>query len=176
MNGFAPLGNSNSTENELSTRDERTTNDVKNQQTTKACSSASNIHTQVVKNKNTKTTSKGGLGKSRGSEKKQLAHQSDQKRRVYILGDSMVKGIKHWKMQSKDTKVVVRSFAGAKVRQMKHYAKPAEEDNPSLNVKATNVNETLEKRCKQHQIGFIKGAFRENQTFAKANIVIPIEK
>ena len=34
-------------------------------------------------------------------------------------------------MQSKDTKVVVRSFADAKVRQMKHYAKPAEEDNPS---------------------------------------------
>ena len=205
MNRFAPLGKSNSTENELSTRDERTTNNVKNQQTTKACSSASNTHTQVMKNKNTKTTSKGGSGKSKGSEKKQTAHQSDQKRRVYILGDSMVKGIKHWKMQSKDTKVVVRSFAGAKVRQMKHYAKPAEEDNPSLyilhvgtndlkenksvediaeditslarslkkgdnevtvsgicprgdhlNVKATNVNETLEKKCKQHQIGFIK--------------------
>ena len=113
--------------------------------------------------------------------------------------------IKHWKMQSKNTKVVVRSFAGAKVRQMKHYSKPAEEDNPSLyilhvgtndlkenksvdeiaeeitslsrslkkgdnevtvsgifprrdhlNGKATNANETLEKRCKQQQIGFIK--------------------
>ena len=205
MNRYAPLENSNSEDSELSTRDERTTNNVKNQQTTKACSRASIIRTQVVKNKNTKTTSKGGLGKSRGSEKKLAAHQSDQKRRVYILGDSMVKGIKHWKMQSKDTKVVVRSFAGAKVRQMKHYAKPAEEDNPSLyilhvgtndleenksvkeiaeeitslahslkkvesevtvsgicprgyhlNLKATNVNETLEKRCKQHQIGFIK--------------------
>ena len=206
MNRFAPLENSNSKDSELSTRDERTTNNVNNQQTTKACSRASIIiHPQVVKNKNTKTTSKGDLGISRGSEKKLAAHQSDQKRRVYILGDSMVKGIKHWKMQSKDTKVVVRSFAGAKVRQMKHYAKPAEEDNPSLyilhvgtndlkenksveeiaeeitslarslkkgenevtvsgicprgdhlNLKATNVNETLEKRCKQHQIGFIK--------------------
>ena len=101
--------------------------------------------------------------------------------------------------------MVVRSFAEAKVRQMKHYTKPAEEDNPSLyilhvgtndlkenksveeiaeeitslarslkkgenevtvsgicprgdhlNLKTTNVNETLEKRYKQHQIGFIK--------------------
>ena len=205
MNRFAPLENSNSNDSMLSTCDEKTTSNVKHQQTSKACSRASNIHTQVVKNRNTKTTSKGDLGKSIGDEKKPTAHQSDQKRRVYILGDSMVKGIKHWKMQSKNTRVVVRSFAGAKVRQMMHYSKPAEEDNPSLyilhvgtndlkenksvdeiaeeitnlarslkkgdnevtvsgicprrdhlNGKATDVNETLEKRCKQQQIGFIK--------------------
>ena len=53
----------------------------------------------------------------------------------------MIKGIKNWKMQSKDTKVVVRSFAGAKVRQMKHYAKPAEEDNPSLYVLHVRTND-----------------------------------
>lgn len=56
------------------------------------------------------------------------------KRKVYILGDSNVKGIKHWKMQSKGTKVVVRSIVGATVRQKQHYAKPAEEDNPSLYI------------------------------------------
>ena len=97
----------------------------------KARSKSSNIHTQVAKIKNTNTTSKGGFGKPRSNEKKQAARQSDQKRKVYILEESMAKGIKHWKMQSKDTKVVIRSFAGAKVRQMKHYAKPSGEDNPS---------------------------------------------
>ena len=101
--------------------------------------------------------------------------------------------------------MVVRSSAGAKVRQMKHYAKPAEEDNPSLyilhvgtndlkenksveeiadeitslacwlkkrnnevavsgicprgghvNAKAADLNDFLEKRCKQHQVGIIR--------------------
>ena len=56
----------------------------------------------------------------------------------------MIKGIKHWKMQSKDTKVVVRSFAGAKVRLMTYYAKPAEEDNPSLCILHLGSNDLTE--------------------------------
>ena len=58
----------------------------------------------------------------------------------------MIKGIKHWKMQSNDTKVVVRSFAVAKVRQMKHYAKPAEEDNPSLYILHVGTHDLKENK------------------------------
>ena len=68
-----------------------------------------------------------------------------QNRRGYVIGDSMSKGIKHWKMQSKDTKVVVRSFARAKVRQMRHYAKPAE-DNPSLYILNVGTNDLKENK------------------------------
>ena len=69
-----------------------------------------------------------------------------QNRTVYILGDSMIKGIKHWKMQSKDTTVVVLSIVGAKVRQMKHYAKPAEEDNPSLYILHVGTDDLKESK------------------------------
>ena len=44
-------------------------------------------------------------------------------------------------MQSKDAKIVVRSFAGAEVRQMKHYAKPAEEDKLSLYMLHVGTND-----------------------------------
>ena len=58
----------------------------------------------------------------------------------------MIKGIKHWKMQGKDTTVVVRSFARAKVRQIKQYAKPAEEDNPSLCILHVGTNDLKENK------------------------------
>ena len=58
----------------------------------------------------------------------------------------MTKGIKHWKMQSKDTKIVVRSFSGAKVRQMKHYAQPAEEDNQSRYIIHVSTNDVKENK------------------------------
>ena len=86
VNRSAPLefefDNSNSKESESNTQNGRTTNNVKNQQTTKAYPRASNIQTHGINKKNTKTASRGGLGKSRGNEKKQTADKSDQKRRV----------------------------------------------------------------------------------------------
>ena len=129
MNKFAPLDNSNSKERESNKRGEKTASNAKKQRTTKVRPRVSNIQTRDANNKSTKIASNFRSGKPRDSEKKQTSDKEDQKRKVYILGNSMVKGIKHWKMQSKDTSVVVRSFPGAKVRQMKYYAKPAEEDN-----------------------------------------------
>ena len=123
---FAPLNYSNSKESESNKREEKAANNAKKQQTTKAHPRTSIIQNRNSNNKNTKTTSESGFGKPRGNEKKQISDKGEKKRKVYILGDSMVKGIKHWKMQRKDTKVVIRSFAGAKIRQVKYYAKPAE--------------------------------------------------
>ena len=69
-----------------------------------------------------------------------------QNRRVYFIGDSMIKGIKHWKMHRKDTEVAVHSFAGVQVRQMKHYAKPAEEVNPSIFIIHKGTNDLKENK------------------------------
>ena len=49
-----------------------------------------------------------------GSAKKTNVARNGEKRKVCILGDSMIKGIQHWQMQSRDSQVVVRSFSGAK--------------------------------------------------------------
>ena len=132
-------------ESELNRREEKAANNGKKQQTAKAHPRASNIQNQNS-NKKIKNTSKSGFGKSRDNEKKQISDKGDQKRKVYILGDSLVKGIKNWKMQSKDTKVVVRSFAAAKIRQMQSYAKPAEEDNPSLYILHVGTNDLKENK------------------------------
>ena len=144
INRFAALKYSNSKESDLNKQEEKVGNNVKQQQTKKVHPRASNIHNRNYYNKNTKNTSKPGLSKSRGTENKQISGEGNQKRKIYILGDSMIKGIKHWKMQTKDTKVVVRSFVGAKVRQMKYYAKPAEEDNPSLYILHIGTNDLRE--------------------------------
>ena len=144
MNRFAPLDNSNSREKDSYMRDEVENNadsKTRHLDTTKARQRTSYIHIRKAGHKNTKTISNGRFGNSNGKRMKETSGEVVQNRRVYIIGDSMIKGIKHWKMQSKDTKVVVRSFAGAKVRQMKHYAKPAEEDNPSLYILHLGTND-----------------------------------
>ena len=146
MNGFAPLDYSNSKESESKKREEKAVKNVKQHLSSKAHPRASSIQNRNSNNKKIKTTSKSGFSKSRNNEKKQISDKGDQKRKVYILGDSMVKGIKHWKMQSKDTKVVVCSFAGVKVRQMQYYAKPAEEDNPSLYILHVGTNDLKENK------------------------------
>ena len=105
-----------------------------------------NIHIRKAGHKNTKTTSSDRLSNSNGKGMKETSGEVGQNRRVYIIGNSMIKGIKHWKMQSKDTKVVVRSFAGAKTTQMMHYAKPAEEDNPSLYILHIGTNDLKENK------------------------------
>ena len=59
------------------------------------------------------------------SDKNTNKDQSKTKR-IYILGDSMVKNLKGWKMSKKlkIANVYVRYFAGAKVRCMKDHIKP----------------------------------------------------
>ena len=114
--------------------------------TTKPRQGISNIHIRKAVHKNTKTTSNGRFGNSNGKGVKETSGKVVQNRRGKTIGDSMIKGIKHWKMQSKDTKVVVRSFSGTKVRQMKHYAKPAEEDNQSLYIIHVGTNDVKENK------------------------------
>ena len=149
MNRFAPLDNSNSRERDSYMRDEVENNansKTRHLDITKPRQRTSNIHNRKAGHKNTKTTSSDRLSNSNGKGMKETSGEVVQNRRVYIIGDSMIKGIKHWKMQSKDTKVVVRSFAGAKTRQMKHYAKPAEEDNPSLYILHVGINDLKENK------------------------------
>ena len=119
---------------------------TRNLDTTKPRQGTSNIHIRKAGHNNTKTTSYGQFGNSNGKGMEETSGEVAQNGRVYMIGNSMIKGIKHWKMQSKDTKVVVCSFAGAKVRRMKHYAKPAEEDNSSLYILHVVTNDTKENK------------------------------
>ena len=72
---------------------------------------------------------------------------SRKKKRVYILGDSMVKHIEGWEISRKlknQHKVFVRSFSSAKVKCMKDYVKPCirenEPDHIILHVGTNNLS------------------------------------
>ena len=51
-----------------------------------------------------------------------------------------------WQMQSRDTNVVVRSFSGAKIKQMKHFVKPAEEESSNLYILHVGNNDLRESK------------------------------
>ena len=96
--------------------------------------SATNNNSNDVTNQNSENNTSYSKAVKKGSGKKTNVARTNDKRKVYILGDSMIKGIQHWQMQSRDTQVAVRSLSRSKVRQMKHYVKPAEEENPNLYI------------------------------------------
>ena len=58
-----------------------------------------------------------------------------------ILGDSMVKDIKSWKMSRSTHKVVVKHFSGAKTKDMKSYVIPTVEQKPDNIILHTGTND-----------------------------------
>ena len=64
------------------------------------------------------------------------------KKKIMILGDSMVKNIHSWKLRAAlRQNVVVRSFPGAKTNDMMHYIKPAADKNPDLFIIHCGTND-----------------------------------
>ena len=108
--------------------------------------SAVNNNSADAKNQNSENNISYSKAMKTGSAKKTNAARKSEKRKVYILGDSMIKGVQHWQMQSRDTQVVVRSFSGAKIKQMKHYVKPAEEESPNLYILHAGTNDLRESK------------------------------
>ena len=58
------------------------------------------------------------------------------KKKALIIGNSMAKGIKRWKINKKlkFTNVSVNCFPGANTSDMKHYTKPPIKKNPNAEV------------------------------------------
>ena len=82
------------------------------------------------------------------ARKEQHSHKKneDGEKRVYVLGDSMIKHVNGWdisKQLPRKCKVYVKSFSGAKVRCMKDYAKPSIRENPDhviLHIGTNDLN------------------------------------
>ena len=60
----------------------------------------------------------------------------DKKKKALIIGNSMVKGIKKWKINKKlkFTNASVNCFPGANTSDMKHYTKPPIKKTPNAEV------------------------------------------
>ena len=65
------------------------------------------------------------------------------RKRVVILGDSMIKNLKSWEMSKKvkNASVCVRPFSGAKVRCMKDHIKPSLRENPDHVILHVGTND-----------------------------------
>ena len=57
-----------------------------------------------------------------------------------MLGDSMVKGTKGWKMSNRTRKTVVKHFSGAKTKEMKCYVIATVEQKPDNIILNTGTN------------------------------------
>ena len=65
------------------------------------------------------------------------------KKRVVVLGDSMIKNLKSWEMSKriKNANVCVRAFTGAKVRCMKDHLKPSLRESPDHFILHVGTND-----------------------------------
>ena len=81
----------------------------------------------------------------RNNHKEKKPTTSEDKKNIFILGDSIVKHVEGWKLSKnvdRKHKVYVRSFSSAKVKPMKYYVKPCiRENNPDHGIIHVGTNE-----------------------------------
>ena len=83
--------------------------------------------------------------KSNSHSDKNTDKDQSKNKRIYILGDSMIKNLKGWKMSTKlkNANVYVKDFAGAKVRCMKDNIKPSLREKPDHIVLHVGTNDLV---------------------------------
>ena len=95
-------------------------------------------------NKNEKNDKeKNDRGNDKSKKAKITIDDKKKNKKIYILGDSMVKHVEGWQLsKSTNQKVYVRSFTGAKVKCMKDYVKPCiRENDPDHVIMHVGTNE-----------------------------------
>ena len=101
------------------------------------------------------------------------------KKKIFLLGDSMIKHTKRWEMPSKiDHKhsIYVRSFSSAKVRSIKDYVEPCVKDeNPDhiiMHVKTNDLNsENIPERVAKSIIDLAKDMVSEKRKVSVSQII-----
>ena len=120
-NRYSPLGTE-----VTPTEKENTRTDSPNRKIT-AKQNAINTATQNIQNSNDKT-------ESDTPDKRKLPVTA-------ILGDSMVKDIKRWKMSTRTRKVVMKHFSGAQTKDMNPYVIPTVAQKPDNIILHTGTND-----------------------------------
>lgn len=93
--------------------------------------------------------------KSRGN-KTQNRNDNVNKQVVAVIGDSMIKHVKGYKLSNKDKKVVVKTFPGAKTNCMQHYLKPTLEQKPDMLILHCGTNDLKSKEPEEITDNIIK--------------------
>ena len=96
----------------------------------KTNNSNNNINNNNIQN--IETTKKNGTEDNKDKEKSRVNNPIQNTKRVYILGDSIIKHVKGYTISSSldNCKVYVKDFPGARVRCMQDYVRPTLRENP----------------------------------------------
>ena len=113
------------------------------------------------------------------AQSKNVSKKSETKKKIYILGDSMVKHIKGWDLSAKldhHHNIYVRNFPGAKVRSMKDYTKPCtREENPDHIILHVGTNDLSSdnspERVGKSIVDLAKNLFHDNRKVTISGII-----
>ena len=96
----------------------------------KTNNSNNNINNNNIQN--IETTKKNGTEDYKDKEKSRVNNPIQNTKRVYILGDSIIKYVQGYTISSSldNCKVYVKDFPGARVRCMQDYVRPTLRENP----------------------------------------------
>ena len=78
---------------------------------------------------------------NRNTENRNNNRSTDNRKTVAVVGDSMIKYIKGFKLSNKSKKVVVKTFPGARVDCMKHYIRPTLDKKPDVMIIHCGTND-----------------------------------
>ena len=84
--------------------------------------------------------------------------RKQERKKALIIGDSMVKGIKRWKINKKlkFTNAFVNCFPGSNTSDMKHYIKPPIKKSPNAEVVITGLLLTTYSVRYPHAVPFLR--------------------
>ena len=88
-------------------------------------------------------------------QRKDPLNTTTSKKSVYVLGDSMLKGIQWWKLQRDSTKVFLRDFRGATTEDMNSYVLPAVRNEPEEIIIHVGTNDLQQKSARQVAEGIV---------------------
>ena len=111
-------------------------------------SNASNRNNTEISNNNSVPKEKASVNSQ--PDTVDLTKEKENKKSVYIVGDSIIKGLKWWKMARGDTKVHMKCFPGATVEDMESYALPTVRKNPDEIIVHIGTNDL--RNCTPRQV------------------------
>ena len=113
------------------------------------------------------------------AQSKNVSKKSETKKKIYVLGDSMVKHIEGWDLSGKldhHHDIYVRNFPGVKVRSMKDYTKPCtREENPDHIILHVGTNDLTSdnspERVGKSIVDLAKNMFHDNRKVTISGII-----
>jgi hypothetical protein len=100
-----------------------------------------NYDGQKLDDKNITSRTRNRKRHNKASDQTKKNDKNDKRKVVSILGDSIVKELKGYDLSDNDTRVIVKSFPGAKTDCMKHYIKPSLTFKPDLIILHCGTND-----------------------------------